>query len=109
MRVLLPSEFELDGMAGYLLEDGLEVVDEVAGREAFGLTGGAIDLLQLAEDAPLALLLESACLRVVMGAENAGEDGRMEDCLKSGVEEAGIAEVVETASDGQLAHVETIL
>lgn len=33
----------------------------------------------------------------------------MEDGLQSGVEEAGIAEVVEAASDGQLAHVETIL
>ena len=43
------------------------MVDEVAGREAFGLSGGAIDLLELTEDAPLPLLLEPACLRVVMG------------------------------------------
>lgn len=43
------------------------MVDEVVGREAFGLSGGAIDLFQLAEDAPLSLLFEPACLRVVMG------------------------------------------
>ena len=48
-------------------------------------------------------------MRVVMRVENAGKDGRMENCLKSGIEEAGIAEVVEATSDGQLAHVETIL
>lgn len=64
--ILLPSEFELDDDGCYLLEDGLEMVDKVTGREAFGLSSGAIDLLKLAEDAPLSLLFEPACLRVVM-------------------------------------------
>lgn len=68
MGILLPSEFELDDDGGYLLEDRLEMVDKVTWREAFGLSGGAIDLLKLAEDAPLPLLFEPACLRVVMGA-----------------------------------------
>lgn len=85
------------------------MVDEIVRRESLSLSGRAIDLFKLTEYAPLSLLPEPACLRVMMRVENVGEDGRMEDCLKSGIEEAGIAEVVEATSDGQLAHVETIL
>ena len=58
----------------------------------------------LAEAAPLALLFEAACMRVLVLGENGGEGAGVEDALKRGIEEAGVTEVVKTSPDCQLAH-----
>jgi hypothetical protein len=43
-----------------------------------------------------------------MLGEDGGEGTRMEDGLESGVEEAGVPQVIETTTDGELIHVEAI-
>jgi hypothetical protein len=46
---------------------------------------------------------------VAVGGEDGGEGGSVEDALEGGVEEAGIAQVAQSAPDAQFSHVETKL
>jgi hypothetical protein len=90
----------------YLFEDGLEVINHRVGRVSLGLAGGSVDGLELAEAAPLVLLFEAAGLRVLVLAEDGGQGASVQDALEGGIEEASVSQVVQTAPDGQLAHVE---
>lgn len=92
----------------YLFEDGLEVINHRVWSVSLGLTRGNIYAFHFAEAAPLTLLFEFACMRMLMLGEDGGKWPCVQDALESGIEEASVSEVVETASNGQLAHVEGI-
>ena len=69
------------------------MVDHIVGREALGLARRLIDVLELAEDTPLFIVLELASMRVLMALQNTSKCWCVQNALKCSIEEASIAEV----------------
>ncbi len=85
------------------------MVDHITGRIGPRSTGGGEHSLQLAEDTPVFAVAGGTGLGVAVGGEDGGEGGSVQDALERGVEEAGVAQVVQAAPDSQFSHVETKL
>ncbi len=78
----------------YFFENGLEMVDHIVGRKAFGIARRLKDALELTKDAPLFFVLEVATMRVLMALQNTSKRWCVQYALKRSIEEASIAEVV---------------
>lgn len=91
-------------MRVYLFEDGFKVIDHRIGCIPFGLSCGGEYTLHLTKAAPLSLLFEAARMGMLVPSKDGGEGASVEYALECGIEEAGVAEVVETSPDCQLAH-----
>ena len=91
----------------YFFEDFAKIFDHVVGGEDSTLARVAVDLLHFAKDAPLRGVPSFAKRGMPVFLEEESQRGRIEKGLKSGIEKAGVSQILQSRSDVICLHVET--